>query len=54
MAEHTAECQYGQIPIEHFHEILQNKIDEEEYNCRLIENIFVYLSYKLTDFIGKR
>lgn len=49
--DHEVECQYGQIPLEHFHEVLQSKISEEEHNCRLIENIFVYLSYKMTDFI---
>ena len=53
MNDHATACQYGEIPLEHFHEILQSKISEEEHNCRLIENIFTYLSYKTTDFIGK-
>jgi hypothetical protein len=53
LRDHSLHCDHGKMTTEHFDAVLQEQIVAEEHNCRLIDNVFNYLTFKVTDFIGK-
>ena len=48
VAEHSNICQYGQIPVEHYHEVLQQSIAQVmAQNLRVTLKLFFYMEKKI-------